>query len=112
MAGIRAGWWGSFPARELRDARSLISRPRCASFRVTAVPTRAEDTPLQRKKAIELQEKWGNKPCDHPAFSREYDLGERTGNYCCTQCGASLTFREKAEISAAREKRGGRPRAD
>ena len=29
-------------------------------------------------------------------------MGERTGNYCCTQCGASVTFREKAEITARR----------
>jgi len=57
---------------------------------------------VQRKKAIELQQRWGDKPCPHPSFSREYDLGERTGNYCCTQCGASFTFREKAEIVAAR----------
>jgi len=71
---------------------------------------RAEDTPLQRKKAIELQQKWGGKPCDHPAFSREYDLGERTGNYCCTQCGASFTFREKAELTATREAASERPR--
>ena len=71
----------------------------------------AEDTPLQRKKAVELQQQWGNKPCDHPTFSREYDLGERTGNYCCTQCGASLSFREKAELTAARDSERGRPRA-
>jgi hypothetical protein len=70
----------------------------------------AEDTPLHRKKAIELQEKWGGKPCDHPAFSREYDLGERTGNYCCTQCGATLSFREKAELTAARAAKRGGPR--
>ena len=57
---------------------------------------------MQRKKAVELQQAWGGKPCDHPAFSREYDLGERTGNYCCTQCGASFTFREKSEMTAAR----------
>jgi hypothetical protein len=57
---------------------------------------------VQRKKAVELQQAWGDKPCTHPAFSREYDLGERTGNYCCTQCGASVTFREKAELTEAR----------
>ena len=57
---------------------------------------------MQRKKAVELQQAWGDKPCDHPAFSREYDLGERTGNYCCTQCGASFTFRERSEVTAVR----------
>lgn len=72
---------------------------------------RHEDTPLQRKKAIELQQQWGGKPCDHPAFSREYDLGERTGNYCCTQCGATLSFREKAELTATRDARHDRRRA-
>jgi hypothetical protein len=59
---------------------------------------------LQRKKASELRQAWGDKPCDHPAFSREYDAGERTGNYCCTQCGKTVSFRERAEITAAREK--------
>ena len=66
---------------------------------------------MQRKKAIELQRAWGSRPCAHPAFSREYDLGERTGNYCCTQCGASVTFREKAEIAADRAAEPRRPGA-
>ena len=66
---------------------------------------------MQRKKASELQHAWGSKPCDHPAFSREYDLGERTGNYCCTRCGASVTFREKSEIAAARATAPRRPSA-
>jgi hypothetical protein len=57
---------------------------------------------VQRKKAIALQQDWGDRPCPHPAFAREYDLGERTGNYVCTQCGTTLTFRQKAEIVAAR----------
>ena len=57
---------------------------------------------MQRKKAIELQKAWGDRPCEHPTFSREYDMGERTGRYCCTQCGATFSFREKAELTAAR----------
>ena len=66
---------------------------------------------MQRKKAEELQQTWGDHPCEHPEFSREYDLGKRTGRYCCTRCGASVTFREKAEIIAAREVGPGDPRA-
>jgi hypothetical protein len=58
---------------------------------------------MQKKQAIKLQEAWGGKPCDHPAFAREYDMGERTGNYVCTQCGAILTFRQRAEAIAARQ---------
>ncbi|HEY4218618.1 MAG TPA: hypothetical protein VGM67_15865 [Gemmatimonadaceae bacterium] len=60
---------------------------------------------MQKKKAIELQNTWGGRACDHPAFAKEYDLGERTGSYVCTQCGAILSFREKVEITAAREKK-------
>jgi hypothetical protein len=58
---------------------------------------------VQKKRAKELQQEWGAKACAHPAFAKEYDLGKRTGNYVCTQCGAIVTFREKAEITAARK---------
>ena len=55
---------------------------------------------MQRKKATALKQAWGDKPCTHPAFAKEYDLGERTGNYVCTTCGSTFTFREKAELVA------------
>lgn len=58
---------------------------------------------MQRKKATALQKEWAGKDCPHPAFSKEYDLGKRTGNYVCTQCGAILSFREKAELTASRQ---------
>lgn len=58
---------------------------------------------MQRKRAIELKEQWGDRPCDHPTLAREYDQGERTGNFVCTQCGAMLTFRERAELLASRK---------
>lgn len=57
---------------------------------------------MQMKRAQQLREEWGDKPCDHPAFSKEYDHGPHTGNYLCTQCGRSFTWREKAEITTAR----------
>ncbi|HEY5060829.1 MAG TPA: hypothetical protein VII52_04785 [Gemmatimonadaceae bacterium] len=57
---------------------------------------------MQKKKAIELQKAWAGGACSHPVFAKEYDLGERTGNYVCTQCGAVLSFREKAEAVARR----------
>ncbi len=57
---------------------------------------------MKKKRAAELRQAWGDRPCDHPDFAREYDNGQRTGNYVCTQCGATLSFREKAEIVAAR----------
>jgi len=58
---------------------------------------------MQRKKAAALKQEWGDKPCTHPAFAKEYDLGERTGNYVCTTCGSTFTFREKAELTARKE---------
>ena len=58
---------------------------------------------MKRKRALELQQAWGGKPCDHPAFAKEYDLGERTGNFVCTQCGAILSPREKIELLRQRE---------
>jgi hypothetical protein len=65
---------------------------------------------VKREKAVELQKAWGNRPCEHPDFSREYDQGERTGKYCCTQCGAAISFREKAELLASRKAGPLRPR--
>jgi hypothetical protein len=58
---------------------------------------------MQRKKAAALAQEWGDKPCDHPAFAKEYDMGERTGYFVCTQCGKTFSFREKAELVAARK---------
>ena len=74
---------------------SFLVRTRTIAFCPEAVP-------MQKKRAVALQQEWGEKPCDHPAFAKEYDLGERTGNHICTQCGKIFTFREKAEIVAAR----------
>jgi transposase-like protein len=58
---------------------------------------------VQKKKAALLRQEWGDKPCEHPTFAKEYDLGERTGNFVCKTCGKTFTFREKAEIIASRK---------
>jgi predicted RNA-binding Zn-ribbon protein involved in translation (DUF1610 family) len=57
---------------------------------------------MKRKRALELQQEWGGRPCEHPSFAKEYDLGERTGNFVCTQCGAVVSIREKSAIMASR----------
>ena len=57
---------------------------------------------MKKKRAIELQAVWGDRPCPHPALAKEYDLGARTGNFICTQCGRVLSFRERAELKASR----------
>ena len=66
---------------------------------------------MKEKQAQALRDAWGDKPCAHPAFAREYDLaGQRTGNYFCTECGAAISFRERARLMA--ERRGDDPDAE
>ena len=61
---------------------------------------------MKQKQAMKLQEAWGGRPCEHPAFAREYGAdGKRTDAYICTQCGRTLSFRERAELLAARGSR-------
>jgi transposase-like protein len=67
---------------------------------------------VQKKRAIALQQEWGSKPCPHPALAKEYDLGQRTGNYVCTQCGKTFTFKERAELLASRASAGESPNAN
>jgi hypothetical protein len=62
-----------------------------------------EEAAVKRKKALELQQAWCDRPCDHPGFAKEYDQGARTGNFICTQCGAILSVREKVAITSARK---------
>jgi transposase-like protein len=57
---------------------------------------------MQAKRAGELRKAWGDKPCPHESLGKEYDLGERTGNYVCKSCGKLFTFREKAEMKGNR----------
>jgi hypothetical protein len=76
-----------------------LHRSEAADIRTTVV--------MKKKRALELQQEWGDKPCPHPAFAKEYDQGARTGNFICTQCGAILGFWEKGQIMASR--RGEKP---
>lgn len=57
---------------------------------------------MQKKRALALQQEWGARLCAHPAFAKAYADGARTGDFYCTQCGAPITFRERAELLAAR----------
>jgi hypothetical protein len=53
---------------------------------------------MKKKRALELQQEWGDKPCAHPEFAKEYDAGVRTGNFICKQCGATLSYIERARL--------------
>ena len=57
---------------------------------------------MKQKCATELQQAWGEAPCNHPQLAKLYDLGAHTGSFACTQCGRVFSFREKAEMSATR----------
>ena len=62
------------------------------------------------KQAEALPEAWGDKPCEHPAFSKEKINGiignqfieSKTGEFICTQCGQDFTREEKQEIEQNR----------
>ena len=57
---------------------------------------------MQYEKAMKLEETWGNKPCSHPSFQKEYYLSHQTGDYICTQCGKTFTPQEKADVEKRR----------
>ena len=57
---------------------------------------------MQMEKAKHLRREWGDKPCDHPTFDKEYYLSMQTGDYVCEQCGRSFF---KSEVQAIREER-------
>jgi hypothetical protein len=57
---------------------------------------------MKQKRAQELREAWGNKPCEHPQLAKLYDMGVPTGSFACIQCGTVFSFREKAELAASR----------
>ena len=47
---------------------------------------------MQTTKAAKLRDRWGDKPCDHPGWDREYYLGASTGDDICTSCGRVVDF--------------------
>jgi hypothetical protein len=49
---------------------------------------------MQWKDAEKLREIWGDKPCEHPNYDKEYYLGADTMDKVCTQCGQVLNAKE------------------
>jgi hypothetical protein len=58
---------------------------------------------IQSKEAAEKRKQWGDKPCDHPSFAKEYYLGAQTGDKVCVQCGESFSPGEVTAIEKARQ---------
>jgi hydrogenase maturation factor HypF (carbamoyltransferase family) len=53
--------------------------------------------------AQKIKESWGNKPCDHPVFEKEYYVGAFLINWVCTQCGKEFTIAQKLELDSERK---------
>ena len=49
---------------------------------------------IQFEKANEIERSWGDKLCSHPYITKEYNRSSQTGDYRCTQCGATFTVDE------------------
>lgn len=54
--------------------------------------------------ALNLKEKWGDKPCEHPQLEKVYYTGAFLINYVCTTCGAEFTISQKLELDEIRKK--------
>ena len=50
---------------------------------------------MQHDEAQKLSREWGDKPCSHPEYDKEYYLGANTGDYVCTTCGRYLSEEER-----------------
>ena len=57
---------------------------------------------IQFEKANEIEKAWGNKPCSHPYITKEYNRSSQTGDYRCTQCGATFTEDEVKSIKTSK----------
>lgn len=52
---------------------------------------------MEYDEALELKEKWHNRPCDHRCVEEEFYRKNLTGALVCSQCGnyVSEEYREK-----------------
>lgn len=60
---------------------------------------------MEDKKAKKIRAAWGDNPCEHPQFEKEYFLGSDTGDYICTQCGKVFSRSQKEKIENERHKK-------
>ena len=59
---------------------------------------------METNKSADLRKKWGDNPCEHPRFEKESQLGLKSGDYNCTQCGECFTGKEYESIKNDRER--------
>jgi uncharacterized Zn finger protein (UPF0148 family) len=45
---------------------------------------------MQITEVSALNKRWGDKPCDHPHFKKEYYYSMHTGDYYCYVCGHTV----------------------
>lgn len=63
---------------------------------------------IQFDEANEIEKNWGNKPCSHPHITKEYNRSSQTGDYRCTQCGATFTEQEIKLMESLKNKKYGK----
>ncbi|AWS44526.1 hypothetical protein DKM19_27430 [Streptosporangium sp. 'caverna'] len=52
---------------------------------------------VQMNDADAIRQRWianGRQPCDHAERAKEYYLGTQTGDFRCTNCGATFITRD------------------
>jgi hypothetical protein len=60
---------------------------------------------MQHTEANALKEKWGDKPCRHPQFEKEYNLTASTGKLVCSICGHEITKQKYPSPDISRDKK-------
>lgn len=58
---------------------------------------------MEYNDAQKVRDAWGNKPCNHPHFEKEYYVGACLINWVCTQCGKQFTIAQKLELDSKRK---------
>jgi len=57
---------------------------------------------IQTQEAYHLRKESAGKSCEHPNFTAERYLSDKTGDYVCTECGEVFSPDRMAQVVAAR----------
>ena len=62
--------------------------------RRTPRPITPRAAAMNSDEAKEVQQQWGDKPCDHPDLIADPEVDDATGIWRCPQCGAIVDYEE------------------
>ena len=60
---------------------------------------------MQISVAERLRKNYGDRPCEHKSFEKEYYLGADTGDFICRTCGSAFTRDEMMKIEEAHRRK-------